>query len=89
MTQENLTPDQMELQSQRAKQLLKDPVLRAAFDQLGRQYFDAWKIEPDRDKRDNLWHRFTCLEEVLGQLEVIATNWAMSTKHKNLRQKPK
>lgn len=81
-----LTPDQLEQKSRRARELLGDPVLREVVDALGRQYFEAWKIEPDAKKREELWFKFGALEETLGQLQAVASEWTVTAKMKHLKK---
>ena len=81
-----MTPDQMEQKSRRARELLMDPVLREVVDTLGRHYFEAWKIETDAKKREELWFKFGALEETLGALQTVASEWAVSSKHKHLKK---
>jgi len=60
---------------ERAKALMRDPLMEEAFDVLGGKYIDAWKdSSSSQDERETLFQMYQALMVVRGHLtEVIAT----------------
>lgn len=60
---------------ERAKTLMRDPLMEEAFDVLGGKYIDAWKdSSSSQDERETLFQMYQALMVVRGHLtEVIAT----------------
>lgn len=55
----------------RAADLLKDPVLSAAFDKMEAGFFTAWKATPleRADQRERLYLMFQCIATVRKELD--------------------
>jgi|TARA_Y100001938_G_C7980242_1_gene374008 hypothetical protein len=71
----------------KAKALLNNPMLKEAFEQLEKQYIEAWKISPNRDSegRERIYLLMKSLDAVHAHLVSVLETGKLAEKQLNLK----
>lgn len=65
-------------QADRARAVIEDPVLQAAFTALEARYIQGWRAAYDAAARDDLWHRIKALEKLQDELAGVLNDGLMA-----------
>lgn len=85
MSVENWTAEQ---RSERASELLDDPLIQHVLDMMELKYVDAWRSSGygDTDIRDQAYQRLQALHEFRADLEMFATESAIRKFNRRSRE---
>lgn len=85
MSVEHWTAEQ---RSERANELLDDPLIQHVFDTLEMRYVDAWRASKydDYGVREQAYERLMALHEFRADLEMIATDSAIKAFNRRSRE---
>lgn len=78
MTNEELELRRVVAQADRARLIIEDPVLVAAFTALEARYIQGWRAAYDAASRDELWHRIKALDKLQDELAGVLNDGLMA-----------
>jgi hypothetical protein len=74
-----------EIKSQRAKQMLGDPLFAEICTSLRDAIFDAWQQAKTTELREELWHRLKAVDMLRSELERVAVDGDVTRWNRRLR----